>query len=312
MKSEDLKFELAVIIVNYNTKHLLKTCLGSVFDTMKEISFEVIVVDNASSDGSVEMIKKVFPNVILIENRKNVGFAKANNQALNLIKNHRYILFLNSDAVLVSDSGKKLMMFLQKNEKAGAVSPALRFPDGNPQAAGGFTPKIYTAFNYFLFLSYFFPKLFKGLFIDHKRLKKSESPLAVDWIAGTCFMTKKQVIEEVGGMNESYFLYAEDAELCRRIKESGWQIFYLPYLEIIHYHGASSKAASDLWIKALIKYVKASQGILHAIIFRLLAASGLGLRWIFYCSLYILTDKIDFKEKSYLMLTYFKGALSSS
>ena len=299
-----------MIIVNWNTKDLIEQCLDSIFSTSTKISLKVIVVDNASTDNSTDMIKKRFPNVILVENKKNVGFAKANNQAFELIKQGSYVLMLNSDTLLIKDTLQKMVDFMGENPEAGAVAPALRFPVGKFQTGGGFSPSLKTAFNYFLFLSTIFPGIFKGLFISQRKLKRMMDPMEVDWVGGTCMLVKKEVIDKTGGLDESYFMYAEDMEWCERIKKFGWRIYYLPYLEIIHYHGASSNTISNRWIKSLIFYMKTKKGYIQSIIFRLIMALGLASRSIFYFSAYIITQKKTWLTKTSQMFIYFKGTLS--
>ena len=309
MISINANIPLSIIIVNWNTIDLLEKCLDSIFFTQKNLSFKVIVVDNASTDGSVEMIKKKFPAVFLIENKKNVGFAKANNQALKFIENRKYVLLLNSDTVLLNKTLQKMMEFMDRNPKAGIAAPALRLPDGKFQIVGASKPSLISAFNYFLFLYVLSPKLFKGLFIDQQRLQKIGNPIKIDWVAGTCMLVRKEVIDKAGGLDESYFMYAEDMEWCERIKKIGWDIYYLPYIEIIHHHGASSKTVSDQWIKSLILYMKRKNGMIKSILFRLIAAAGFGLRFFFYFLRFTFTLNKDWMKKAHQMFIFFKGAL---
>jgi GT2 family glycosyltransferase len=304
------RFDLYVIIVNWNTKDLVEQCLDSIFSAVTNISLKVIVVDNASTDDSTDMIKRKYSNVVLIENKKNVGFAKANNQAFELIKNGSYVLMLNSDTLLEKDTLQKMVDFMGENPEAGAVAPALRFPDGKYQPGGGFSPSIKTALNYFLFLSAISPGLFKGVFVNQRKKKQMMDPMEVDWVGGTCMLIRKEVIDKTGGLDESYFMYAEDMEWCERIKRLGWRIYYLPYLEIIHYHGASSGKISNRWIKSLIFYIKNKKGYLRSLIFRLIMAIGLASRSIFYFFAYIITLKKMWLTKTTQMIIYLKGTLS--
>jgi GT2 family glycosyltransferase len=312
MNSKMYSSDLCIIIVNWNTRILLENCLRSIYDTVKNIPFQIIVVDNASTDDSVRIIKDQFPEVTLIENKENVGFAKANNQAIKVCDVCEYVLLLNPDTVLQQNVIHELVKFLEEHKGAGAVSPALCYPNGKPQAVGGYDLSVLTAFNYFFFLSVLFPKVFKGFFIDHKRMKDRSQPIELDWIAGTCFMLKKQVIEQAGDLNESYFLYAEDAEWCTRIRNAGWKIFFLPHVKIIHYHGASSQSASSLWIRALIDYLRENKGAASSLLFRFIAASGLGIRSILYFSAFLLTKKKEYGNKASQMFSYFRGTLSTN
>lgn len=302
--------KISVCIVNWNTKDLLNRCLTSIYKTSKNCHFEIIVVDNASTDGSVHMIEENFPNVILIKNRENVGFAKANNQALKLINESKYVLLLNSDAFLQNGSLQELSEFMEKNHKAGCVGPSLRLPDGEYQIIGGFIPSIKTAFNYFFFLSFLFPLTFKGLFITQDRIKKNKKPIETGWIAGACMLVRKNVIDQVGGLDESYFMYAEDAEWCERIKKGGWKIYHLPFVEVIHHQGASSNDTTSIhWLKAMIQYMKIKYGVRKMLLFRLIAACGLGIRFIFYTLFFITTINQKYRKKSRQMLVFTFGAL---
>jgi GT2 family glycosyltransferase len=310
MIGEKTSYSLTIIIVNWNTKDLLERCLHSVFSTQKNLSFKVIVVDNASSDGSVEMIKKRFPAVFLIENKQNMGFAKANNQAFKFTKNTKYVLLLNSDTVLLNKTLQVMMEFMDRNPKAGIAAPALRLPDGKFQIVGASYPSLITAFNYFLFLYRLSPKVFKGSFIDQRRLQKITNPIKIDWVAGTCMLVRKDVIDKAGGLDESYFMYAEDIEWCERIKKRGWEIYYFPHVEIIHHHGASSKTVSNLWLKSLISYMKQRNGMIRSILFRLIMAAGFGLRSFSYFLRFTFTHKQEWIKKAHLMYIFLKGALS--
>ncbi len=299
--------DLFIVIINWNTKDLLRQCLDSISSALKKNSYQVIVVDNASTDNSVEMLRNGYPNVIIIENKKNIGFARANNQAFKLIEKGDFVLMLNSDTLLIKDTLQKMIDFMKKNPEAGVSAPALRFPDGKFQSGGGFSPTLITDTNYFLFLSIVFPLTFKGLFINQRKRRKMAVPFEVDWVAGTCMLIRKKVIDQTGGLDESYFMYAEDAEWCERIKRLGWKIYFLPHLEIIHFHGASSKTISNQWIKSFVSYVRDKKGFTQSIMFRMIMAAGFALRTIFYFAGYIITHKKDWLKKTSQMCIYFTG-----
>ncbi len=306
MKNSFIPIQLSIIIVNWNTKNLLYGCLKSIFEKISGLSYEVIVVDNASSDGSVEMIHQRFPQVRLIENRHNFGFAKANNQAIQLIRNSKYVLFLNSDVVIKKNAVQKLIIFLEKYSEAGIVGPALRLPDGKLQkgGVGGYFPSLLTAFNYFFFLSIFFPKIFKGIYIQQDAFKKSEKEVDLDWIAGTCLMTRFEIINSVGGLDESIFMYTEDMEWSERVKKAGWRNFYLSSAEVIHYLWGSQKKVSGKGINALIQYISRKHGICASIAFRFIAFAGLGMRFLFYVLLFLFGGGQRYREKSRQMFAF--------
>ncbi len=252
------------------------------------------------------MIHQNFPQVKLIENRDNLGFARANNQALKSVKNSKYVLFLNSDGVIKNDALQELVEFLEKNPDVGIVGPALRLPTGKLQkgGVGGYFPSLFTGFNYFFFLSILFPKLFKGIYIHQDPYVKDKKEIEVDWIAGTCLMTRLETINRIGGLDESIFMYTEDMEWSEKVKKDGWKNFYLPQVEVIHYLWGSQKKISGKGINALIQYVQRKYGICNSVIFKLIAFLGLGLRFMFYSILFLLSGNQEYREKSRRMYTF--------
>lgn len=227
------KVKLSIIIVNYNTKALLRQCLESV------ISHEVIVVDNGSKDGSVEMVEKEFPKVELIKNKSNLGFAKANNQALRQAQG-RYILFLNSDTIVPKETTSELLSYLEKHPEIGVITPRLELRNGklDPDCHRGF-PQPWAAFCYFSSLEKIAPKS-KIFGQYHQGWKDLNTIHEIDSCCGAFLLTRKNILEEVGGFDEAYFFYGEDLDLCYRIKQKGWKIVYYPKVKAIHYKGASS------------------------------------------------------------------------
>lgn len=308
------KICIVVIVVNWNTKDLLRKCLRSIYSHSAGMDLKFIVVDNGSYDGSVEMVKGEFPDIALIENENNLGFAKANNQAFKLVRRDHYVLLINTDIIFKKDSVRKMIDFLSSHSEVGAVGPALRLPNGQLQTgAAGFGPSIRTAFNYFFFLSLLWPRIFKGLFINQKKYIKWKAATNVDWVAGACMLVRSEVIHKIGGLDESYFMYAEDAEWCERIKRNGWKVFYLPNVEVIHHHGASgaldTNKSSAQWLRALIKYVQTRYGFRKTFAFRLIAILGLWFRFIFYFLFFISTGYYVYWKKSQKMFIFIMGAL---
>lgn len=302
-----LRKKLTIIIVNWNTSNLLHQCLDSLYMT-NNISYNVIVVDNGSTDTSVELVENMFPHVSLIKNGVNLGFAKANNAAINIIDTD-YVCLLNSDTIVSSECFDNMLMFMYDNPDAVACAPALRLPDGKLQTGGaGFELSLFTAFNYFFFLSKIFPFKFNGFFIDQTAYVKSKESARVDWLAGACLMVKKSAIDIVGGLDESFFMYAEDAEWCDRLRRVG-NIYYLPNLEIIHYHGASSNNSdiiSTKWLAATFNYFHSKYNSTQTQLFRIITGSGFFIRMLIYYILSIKDDKYlpKFKAMSqYLIFT---------
>jgi len=227
--------DLSIIIVSYNTKEILNKCLKSVYESLKgsKLKYEVIVVDNNSQDGSVELVEKYFTEVILLKNKENQGYAKANNQGI-IISQGKYVLLLNSDTIVINKSIEKMVRFLDKTPTAGVVTPKVELPNGkiDPACHRGF-PTPWASITYFLKLEKCFPKIrfFSGYHLWYKNLLKIHE---IDACSGAFFLIKKEVLKDVGMLDEDYFMYGEDLDWCYRIKEKNWKIYYNPESKIIH------------------------------------------------------------------------------
>jgi GT2 family glycosyltransferase len=233
-----LKPDLSIVILNYNTADLLEGCLQSLQKVKNEINFEVIVVDNGSTDNSTLMIRKNFPRVRLIENRMNLGYAKGNNCAKDTVRSD-YILFLNSDTLVKEKTLRETLLFLKKNG-LGAVTCKLVLPDGTPDkdARRSVLTPLIGLIHLFLKLDIIFPrsKIFAKYwygFIPENEIHE------VDAIQGAYFLTSKIILDKVGWFDEDYFLDGEDLDLCWKIKKLGYKIFYYPKVSIIHIKGAT-------------------------------------------------------------------------
>jgi hypothetical protein len=218
---------------------------------------------------------------------------------------------LNSDVAIKDDAIQRMIEFLEINSDIGVVGPALRLPNGKLQkgGVGGYFPSLLTGFNYFFFLSFLFPKIFKGVYITQRPFVKNRKEIEVDWIAGTCLMTRLEIIKKVGGLDESIFIYTEDIEWNERIKKAGWRIFYLPYIEVIHHLYGSQKQISYRGIQALVHYILRKYGFFRSSIFRVFVFSGLLLRFFIYFMLFLFSGAPEYREKSYKMFIFSKGAL---
>ncbi len=206
-------FDLSIIIVNTDNKKILDQCLDSIYKNTKKVIFEIIVVDNASTDGSQEMVRRKYPEVHLINNDKNMGFIKASNQGLR-IANGRYQMLLNDDTITKDSAFDKMVSFMNHNPKAGACGAKLLNIDGTIQRQGG---------------------------IFGKKFYNAKQPAEVDFIIGACLMVRREVIEKVGMMDEKLFFYNDDLDWCMSIRKAGWKIYFCPQSEVIHYGGYSSK-----------------------------------------------------------------------
>lgn len=231
--------DLSIIIVSWNTKEYLKGCLKSVEKEKKELSCEVFVVDNASSDGSPEMVKKEFPQVILHANENNVGFARANNQAIQGCRG-RYILLLNPDTVVLDSCLKKMFEFMEKHPDVGASGGRILNPEGKVdlfRSAKRF-PTPLSKFYVDVHLDKIFPWIrFFGKYAIAGW--KRDDVREVDVLSGAFMFVRSETIQDVGLLDESFFLLAEDLDWCRRIKQKNWKISFNPEAQIIHYGGKS-------------------------------------------------------------------------
>ena len=238
--------KLTIIIVNYNVKYFLEQCLDSVFLAVKDLPTEVFVVDNCSTDGSREYLQSRFPNVIYIENQENVGFARANNQAIALARGE-YILLLNPDTVIGENALTNVCRFMDENPQAGASG--VKMLDGYGhfllESKRGF-PSPWNSFCKMLRLSKLFPasKRFGGY---HLKYLDKDSVHPVDILAGAFMLVRKEAIEKAGSLDEHFFMYGEDIDWSYRFSCAGYTNYYFPE-PIIHYKGESTKKD--------IKYVK--------------------------------------------------------
>lgn len=226
--------DLSVVIVNWNTRDLLAQCLQSVYETAGGMNLEVWVVDNASTDGSVEMTRRQFPRVQLIENGENVGFARANNQAM-AVSQGRYALLLNSDAVVRPGALQSLCRFMDQNPEAGILGPKLLNPDGSFQASYMDFP---TLLDEVLLLTKLFHLFHPPCFPSHSPAQSQEISEA-DWVPGACLMIRQATLKQVGGLDEEFFMYSEEVDWCWRVKQAGWKVFYTPEAEVLHLGGQS-------------------------------------------------------------------------
>ena len=224
--------DVSVIIVNWNTKDLLKNCLNSVYQTIHDLTFEIIVVDNASSDGSLEMLQQNFPGVIQIGNQENRGFGAANNQAFAVMQG-KYALLLNTDALLTPDAVKRLWTFGEVNSDAAIVCGQLLNADGSKQNSIASFPSLLTLAANTSVLEYMFPQKFPSKRYEHA------GPIQVDSAIGACMMIRKKALDEVGVFDERYFFFFEETDLAYAMHKAGWKTYHIPDAFIYHLQGQS-------------------------------------------------------------------------
>jgi len=233
----NIKKILTIIIVNWNNKKLLKNCLTSIYNTQNYHNYETIIVDNNSNDGSVDLVKKEFPKVKLIENDKNLGFAKANNQAIRISK-AKYIMLLNNDTIIIqNDCFGKMIKFMEENIKVGVLGCKLLYEDKTLQSLGENFSSAWEIFK----TQILFLKTWKRINIGNNNSQKDNYYRKVDYVSGACLLSQKEVFKKVGLLKEDYFMYGEDAEFCFRVKKAGWEVGVLSNIEIIHIHSKSTE-----------------------------------------------------------------------
>lgn len=238
-----LKMKLSVIIVNYNVKYFLEQCLHSVRKAMQGLEGEVFVVDNHSVDGSVDMVRKKFPEVKLIANHENSGFSKANNQGIAEASGE-YILLLNPDTVVEDDTFSKIIVYMDSHPEAGGLGVKMVNGKGEflPESKRGL-PKPDVAFYKIFGLSKLFPKS-KTFGQYHLSYLDQDQIHEVEVLSGAFMLIRKIVLDRIGGLDESYFMYGEDIDMSYRILQAGYKNYYFPETRIIHYKGESTKKSS--------------------------------------------------------------------
>ena len=236
--------DVSIIILNYNTKALLLACLSSLAkENPPTDHWEVIVVDNASTDGSVEVLKQK-KNIHIIQNKTNLGFAAGNNVGIKIAKG-RYILLLNSDTEVTKDAIGQMVAFMDAHPKVGVSTCKLLLPDGSmdPACHRGF-PTPWAACTYMMGLERLFPH--SRLFAQyHQGYKDLSNPHEIDSPSGAFFMVRREVMEQVGMLDEDYFMYGEDLDWAYRIKQAGWQIWFNPQATVLHRKKQSGRANVD-------------------------------------------------------------------
>lgn len=324
--------DLTISIVSYNTNDLLKACLKSVYENVNKIRFEVIVVDNNSIDGSIEMIKDRFPEVILIENRNNAGFARANNQAFNKSKG-RFFLLLNSDTKLPAGTISAMMEFMELHPEVGIVGCQQIRPDGSIQPSTNFSLNMWIDL-WLTFLSLFqWKKLILnarvrnfvshylrwalgrtvGSYLNHYSPRKI--PYEVDWVPGVCLLVRRETINQVGLLDENFFMYGEDIDWCLRTRQKGWKVYFLPGNKIVHYVTQSSErifdGVSPLRYKSTFYFFAKYYGRKGVLLLKILVIFSNLIQEGFFLLFYLLSDKKEeLRKKAKLRWDLIKFSLS--
>ncbi|MFA6105030.1 MAG: glycosyltransferase family 2 protein [Patescibacteria group bacterium] len=251
---------VSVVIVSFNTSELTKKALKALYESTK-LPTEVILVDNNSVDGTVEMVRRDFPQVKMLVNKENFGFAKANNQAIQ-ISTQPYIWLLNSDTETGVKSLMNLYDFMAANDRVGALGPSLVYPDRSRQSIGGYFPTFLNVLGYLFPIGYLVPEVFKK---KMKRIALYPQQLPtkgkiLDYVTGAACFLRKKALDQCGLLGEEYFMYFEETDLCWRLKKNGWKILAIETDPVMHIYGGSFKTKRDLnrlavFLNSLIKFV---------------------------------------------------------
>lgn len=223
---------ISIIIVNWNTKDLLRDCLDSIYKTVDPLTHEIIVVDNASSDGSMAMLAAEYPQVKIIANKENRGFGAANNQGFAVMQG-RYALLINTDAVLTAGAVQKLWAFAEANHQAAIVCGQLLNADGSKQNSIAAFPTLLTLAVNTSLLEYLFPHRYPSKRYEHA------GPLEVDSAIGACMLIRKKALDEVSFFDDRYFFFFEETDMAYAMKCAGWRIYQVPDALIYHLQGQS-------------------------------------------------------------------------
>lgn len=228
--------DLSVVIVSWNTRDLLAGCLESV--QQSDPATEVIVVDNASEDGSPQMVREHFPNVQLIQPGENTGFSKGNNLGMQAAHS-QYILLLNSDTVVLDEALPTLTSYLDSHPEVGLVGPQLLNADGTVQPSRRRFPILLTAVFESTWMQSIAPRrILSRYYVEDQ---PDDEIQAIDWLTGAVLLVRREVVDTVGGLDEGFFMYSEELDWQRRIHDAGWEIVYNPAAQVVHYGGKSSE-----------------------------------------------------------------------
>jgi hypothetical protein len=270
---------LSIILVSYNTRELLKGCLVSIYKTVNNIDFEVIIIDNSSIDGSPEMVESDFQDVRLIRNSENMYYAIANNQAMRVAQG-RYVLLLNSDTIVKDGGVEYLVDFMENNHKVAAAGPKILNMDGSLQSKGFYFPSVRRLllglFGVNRLLSFDMKRsLFPGFYWGEDEYRK------VDWVSGCCIIIRKHVVDEAGYLSEDFKFYYEEVEWCYRAKNMGYEVWYVPDSQIVHLNSSSPlDSKRTMLFESERMFYKKTFGIYKGVIILLLSVISICVNYI--------------------------------
>jgi len=238
--------DVSIIIVTWNSSSLIGECLDSIYSHKGKLKFEILVVDNNSQDATRDIIREFYPQVLFIENKENLGYARANNQGIECSVG-KYVLLLNPDVSLLDNALLDLFLYMEKHPEAGAIGPQLLNPDGTIQPSCREFPGFLTLIYDVLGLSFLFPKSkffasWRMGYFDHDSSREVDQPM------GSALMLRRRALKQIGLMDEEFFMFFNDVDLCYRLKKANWKIYFYPEARAYHLLGASTKRVKSRMI----------------------------------------------------------------
>ena len=294
----DATIDISIVIVSWNVSELLKACLQSIYNNSENLNLQTIVVDSGSTDDSCDMVRQIFPQVELFDLQKNVGFPAGNNIGLQAAVG-RNIYLLNPDTEIVEDALQVMLHKIESEPTVGLIGSWLQFPDGRIQSSRRRFPTVWTG----LFESTWLEKWAPKLILDSYYMadKPDDQACEADWVMGASMFASRAAVEAVGGMDEDYVMYSEELDWCRRIKEHGYKILWLPDAKVIHYSGASSDQASTrrhiTFNRAKLRYFRKYHGPLASGIIRLVLLANYGGQILIEGSKYLVGHRRELRQQ---------------
>ena len=282
---------LSIVLVCWNNKAYLDPCLQSLYESGMKSTFDVVVVDNGSTDGSQQMLAEKYPDVKIVQNAGNAGLGKASNQGIEAT-NGAYILLLNNDTIVNGQSFDAMVDFLEQNPRAGAAGGRLLNPDGTTQAGYNFFSSLHEEFLVATRLGELIRTGYPAI-MDARELQ------AVDWLGSACLMVRRSALDEVGLLDEGYFIYGDEADLQYRLKQAGWKTYYLPKAHTIHYGGRSMNRwpRRKMVYRGKMLFYRKHYGILKTFALRVMLGVLSLVKSVFWAFTLILPSKRDLAQK---------------
>ena len=290
-KHEEQIPDLSIVLVCWNNKAYLDPCLKSLYDGNLKYSFDVFVVDNGSTDGSQQMLQEKYPEVRIIQNSGNVGLGKASNQGIEA-SNGRYILLLNNDTIVNGPSFDAMVKFLEENPRTGGVGGKLLNPDGTIQACYNYFPSLWEDFMVN-------SRLGELIRPGYPAVMSGDETKPVDWLGSACLMVRRSALDEIGLLDESYFIYGDETDLQYRLKKAGWEIYYLPDATTIHYGGKSMNRWSrrKMVLRGKLLFYQKHYGSIRTFLLRVLFFVLSFLKLLIWTGVSLLPSKRERAEK---------------